>query len=360
MSLCQSECRRATAQCRGDPAVRLFRRAFTLVELLVVIAVIAILVALIMPALSGSRKAARTTVCRSNLRQFGTSAASYAVDFKDTIFSFSWTSRQAPTDYPDLAIPPGQIVFDTEADARQATDIIRRRSRSEPDFAKPQPWIPAVDYSHLVLLDYMAVELPVPIAACPEDRPLRLWQSDIVAFNAGAFGTEQPTFTGFEGRVMRAKPYSTSYEVAPASYDRSQLGGRVSQGAGGQYYYGTNSNTHIGGVRMDQVSYPSLKVHMYDTIQRHGKRKLFFAHPDTVQPVLQFDSSVLDRRTRDSGPGWRPNQPDQGPTIITYLPYQFEPPTSNGAVSETFFGHYRWTRGGIRGVDFGPEVTGVR
>src|SRR5262245_42560697 len=198
-------------------------RAFTLIELLVVIAIIALLIGILLPALLHARRAARKTVCESNLRQLGTSAASYTVDFKDLIFSFSWNSRQCPTLYPDLMVPPGSIFFDSEVDARQATDIIRRRSPSEPNFTKPQPWIPCVDYSQLVLLDYMTVELPVAIAACPEDRPLRLWRSDIAGFNQGIFGVEQPVFTGFEGRVMRAKPYSSSYEVAPAAYDRSPL-----------------------------------------------------------------------------------------------------------------------------------------
>ncbi len=54
------------------------RKGFTLVELLVVIAVCATILAIAMPALAGARRASRNARCLSNLHQIATSAMVYA------------------------------------------------------------------------------------------------------------------------------------------------------------------------------------------------------------------------------------------------------------------------------------------
>src|SRR5687768_6701238 len=74
------------------------RYAFTLVELLVVIGIIAVLIAILLPSLSRSREQANTVKCMSNLRQLHTASEMYSNMFHGFVMP-STAGKNSARDY---------------------------------------------------------------------------------------------------------------------------------------------------------------------------------------------------------------------------------------------------------------------
>lgn len=341
---------------------------FTLIEVLVVIAIIALLVSILLPALKAARRAARVAACQASLSQYGVAGGSYSADYQDRIFSFTWRSTDRNmSEFDDLNfITP----WDTQAASAQAVDILRRRSERD-DIPSPQSyaWLPHTYYTHLVIQDYLASRIPERAVVCPEDRFRLMWQRDPQEqFDNNAWLPYQPDVRSMPEH--KRWPYGSSYETVPAAFDQLQsyqirtrdrdvVNNRLRQ-FNAHNVYVQEPGAKMGNLKTGDVAFPTQKVHMHDSIDRHhAAQPLFFAYPDAKQPMLFFDASVRTYRTRDTNSGWNPRVPTADTYEITYAPEAWEPPTRNGFPTEQVRAYYRWTRGGLKGIDVGGRPIGT-
>jgi len=135
------------------------RRAFTLIELLVVIAVIAILAALVMPAVLRAMRQAATTNCRSNVHQIGIANQLYANHFAQFLPCYGdWY----PNGYEARLISPPWAVLPYVKD--------RKAYVCPADPTPGDPWWWNLNHFDLTESSYMWNEHIMTIDAFPSGR----------------------------------------------------------------------------------------------------------------------------------------------------------------------------------------------
>lgn len=358
--------------------ITLTRRAFTLIELLLVVAIIALLISILLPSLCMARNAARMMVCSSNMRQMSIASFTYGSDAKDQIAALNWTPGTTARPFVNGGTPLSTVGNDgiLLIQGKQAKDILDRRSDQNLTLVQNRYF--NRNYWHLPLVDgfYLGnANAIVPAVGCPSDTWVKIWQKNVgnrgVLMGAGPETSAQPN-----GAYEMYRPFWSTYQLVPVAFSVDKRAGPTVFPAHAYpnfHHIFQNAGFPIGKRKFLDVTFPAQKVMMFDVFDRHsrGCRKppIWHAYDVAAQPLVFFDSSVRYTSNKNVQLGWRPDAPGSptaaidprsGRRVHAWTVYDYNPatgfrgydhPTLTGRPIDQVKGYFRWTAEGLKGFD---------
>ncbi len=322
------------------------KSAFTLIELLVVIAIIGLLVALLLPALKKSRKAARETKCMLQMNQYSRGIGQYALDYKERLATYSWESGKSYRGFDwDSTIYSMAGFTNIEAAREQMNAIIK--AISPVVYVETRQFIPHPNLSLVIMQQYISNRVPDPIALCPEDFFLNRVRDEAVARGV------PPLFAGEDGIGFARSSYQYPFPFWGQDRDSSWS----MRPATTNSFLATNGNPLLGRRKITDIVFPATKALFYEQFSWHENRPMNWSLPIADNLVTACDGSTRRIFTRDVNRGgflFANGTIDTSYNNVTYTPNpdQGQPPVPPGMSASN---PVRWfmTLGGLKGTDWG-------
>ncbi|MCC6580144.1 MAG: prepilin-type N-terminal cleavage/methylation domain-containing protein [Phycisphaeraceae bacterium] len=272
------------------------RHAFTLIELLVVISIIALLIAVLLPALQGARKSAQRIQCSTQLRSIGQATAGYAADYRDLIpFGYLYwgggsTGYDGFCDYPTTSLVGNglaSVTWDDQIDGYLNIPMTRNEIAVYPGVSRAQ------DFRKLL---------------CPSDNlpsiSPTLWLRNSYSFNRGLNSSETPAVNRGICNTMDA-----GSGTAPGAWPKQIRIAAVQKPSGTILATEVVNNRNMVGMWLRAVIDHPARQFFDDTLGIFTTP----VHPSGTANYLFVDSSVRTYKLEDTlGSGtnlWTPTRP---------------------------------------------------
>lgn len=176
--------------------------AFTLVELLVVISIIALLIAILLPSLQTARKQAKKVVCQTNVRTLATAAYTYATEFNAYPPSISNFANSPGTTFYPWRLQGGRDWLGIS----DQTGVFMDGTRDDPQTGQPKGFSAAPRFG--ILWPWVKDEKAY---LCPDDKQGTVSKSVLGGGGNGVFSYTQFSMLGLRSpEAIPPRPVDTS------------------------------------------------------------------------------------------------------------------------------------------------------